>query len=410
MNKLLYILVTVLLFNACQSNKNKKTVIDEHSAEYALDYQGVYKGTLPCADCSGIKATLTLGHDKTFIYETININKKDGCSVHKGSYSVNENVLTIKENRKPKHFLVGESSLIFLDENLKPNTGKLAKHYQLKKQRKFIYQGKYKTYYELEDDYKQTLSLLQKGKNYEVNFSASKVKDRAGCQFSGIGKIKKDTLWVNIANKKDKEILMYIAPSHDNLGVEVFTPNFEERFSMMSYCGGGASLAGKYFKNTITSNNIGVFNSQTSINEVLHTVPFAQVHKKVGSGEYIGDIYDDYEIFTQNHKLLYTLTPKDTAKTEQKINRILVNSPFFKTNKGINVKSTYGDIKKAYTVNEIVPTREHIVLTVDEINASFSISKNKLQKGWWNDKSKMVNENKIPLSTQVDGFFLWWKY
>ncbi|WP_275552723.1 copper resistance protein NlpE N-terminal domain-containing protein [Tenacibaculum piscium] len=57
MNKLLYILVTVLLFNACQSNKNKKTVIDEHSAEYALDYQGVYKGTLPCADCSGIKYT-----------------------------------------------------------------------------------------------------------------------------------------------------------------------------------------------------------------------------------------------------------------------------------------------------------------------------------------------------------------
>ncbi|MFH6971249.1 hypothetical protein [Flavobacterium petrolei] len=93
----------------------------------------------------------------------------------------------------------------------------------------------------------------------------------------------------------------------------------------------------------------------------------------------------------------------------QKINRVLINSPFFKTEKGISKNSTYADIKKAYPITKIEPTEGHIVLTVNEIHASFSIAKSKLSKDWWNAKTKSVNTNSIPLNAKIDDFILWWK-
>ncbi|PID94077.1 MAG: hypothetical protein CSA95_04790 [Bacteroidetes bacterium] len=408
MKKLLYLLAIISLFSACNSNK-KRTTIDEHSAENALDYEGVYKGTYPCADCSGIEASLTLNTDKTFVYEILYMGEKDGRFVYKGHYTVNKNIATIQVDGRPVHFFVGESALILLGEDLKPNTGELAHYYQLKKQRTFHYEGEYETFNEEKGGYTQTLSIHPKGADYEVIFSASKVKERENCRFSGIANLKKDTLWVNISNEADKEVRMYIAPSHDNLGVEVFTSNFDERFYMMRYCGGGSSLAGKYLKNRITANSIGVFNAQQTIAEVLHTLPDTQTQKKEGKGEFAEDQYDDYEIYTRNNQLLFTLTPKDTGDIYQKINRVWINSPSFRTEKGINTSSTYGDLKKAYTISNIVPTREHIVFEVEELNASFSIAKSKLKKGWWDDQAKKVNEHKIPTNAPIDHFILWWK-
>ncbi|PIE50152.1 MAG: hypothetical protein CSA38_04470 [Flavobacteriales bacterium] len=409
MKKIAYLLLISLSFVACNPNKDKQPKTDEHSAEYALNYEGVYKGTYPCADCSGIQVSLTLNTDKTFRYETVYLGKKDGRFVHKGNYTIKENILTIQENDQPIHFAVGESALTLLGNDLKPNTGELASFYLLKKQKKFDYQGQYETYNDKKGEYFQRLSIQPKEKNYEVVFSASKVKDKENCHFSGIGNIKNDTLWVNIAHEDNKEILMYIAPSHDNLGVEVFTKNFEERAKMMFYCSGGSSLAGQYIKNEVTANSIGRFTNQNTIAEVLQTLPNAQIEKKIGHGEFKEDVYDDYQIFGTNSQPLFTVTPKDTADVHQKINRVLIHTPFFRTDKGINSKSTYGDIKNAYTITKIEPTREHIVLIVNEMNANFSIAKTKLQEGWWNEETKSVNEDKIPVDAQVDSFILWWK-
>ncbi len=135
MKKIFYLLVIALIFNACNTDKKKKnSTIDEHSAEYSLDYEGIYKGTYPCADCSGIQVSLTLNTNKTFVYEMIYLDKKNEHFVYKGNYSVKENILTIKENDKPTYFFIGENTLTLLDKDLKPNTGKLANYYKLKKQ------------------------------------------------------------------------------------------------------------------------------------------------------------------------------------------------------------------------------------------------------------------------------------
>ncbi len=80
-------------------------------------------------------------------------------------------------------------------------------------------------------------------------FSASKIRGRAGCSFSGVAKLKDNQLWLDISLPDEKkEILMYIKPVKNNIAVDVFTLNFDKRFRMMFYCRGGASLAGEYQK------------------------------------------------------------------------------------------------------------------------------------------------------------------
>ena len=39
---------------------------DGHNAQNSLDWAGTYEGTLPCADCPGIKTTITLKDDNTY--------------------------------------------------------------------------------------------------------------------------------------------------------------------------------------------------------------------------------------------------------------------------------------------------------------------------------------------------------
>ncbi|PIE62084.1 MAG: hypothetical protein CSA25_06920 [Desulfobacter postgatei] len=390
-------LCLLFVFSACQFNNTAVTV----------DYAGVYKGTLPCADCGGIESKLTLNKDQRFIYERTYIGK-DGRFTDTGRYTVNEKILTIQENNTPVHFFIGERDLLFLNNDLKPAQGVLAPYYTLKKQGKFTYPGRYETFSEGEGAYKQILFISPKGKEYQVEFSASKVGGVENCHFSGTAWLENGTLWANISTDETQEILMYIVPTHDNLGVDVFTPDFEDRFHLMRYCRGGASLSGEYIKNTITADSVGVFNTSTTIEDVLQTLPLTQVNKKHDTGEFADDVYDDYEVCTRHNQHLFTLTPRVTGDIRQKIDRVFIKSPFFKTAKGIHMNSTYQDIKNAYTITEIMPDIKHIVLVVDEINASFSIPKTALQEGWWDNITKTVNRDKIPCTAQIDSFILWW--
>ncbi len=276
----------------------------------------------------------------------------------------------------------------------------------------FSYEGTYeslpaKHYLE---GYKQSLTIKkQENDKYEVKFLGSIVNGVRGCSFIGKGVIKNDTLWVDVSlEDEDKEILMIIIPTHDQLGVDVFTKNYDERFRLMLFCNGGGSLAGEYIKNSITENSIGTFTQKNTISDVLHNTPLEQIKKKKGVGEFKDDIYDDYEIYSRNGQHLFTVTPKDTGNINQKINRVLIAHPIFKTDKGIHCKSTYQDIKNAYKITKIVPTREHIVIIVKELNACLSIPKTSLKKGWWNEKTKTVNVSKIPNNAQISSLVLWW--
>jgi len=62
-NIIFFLLIIVLV--SCSSNKNNKNTLSNNQVLFADNNSAiVFEGTLPCADCDGIKTTLTLFQNK----------------------------------------------------------------------------------------------------------------------------------------------------------------------------------------------------------------------------------------------------------------------------------------------------------------------------------------------------------
>lgn len=86
------------------------------TSENALDWAGTYEATIPCADCPGIKTSLTLNDDKTFSIseEYLERNSKNQ---DKGSFTwdATGSMITLKGKSANYKYKVGENMLIQLD-------------------------------------------------------------------------------------------------------------------------------------------------------------------------------------------------------------------------------------------------------------------------------------------------------
>lgn len=107
--------------------------IDMHNAENALDYEGIYEGVFPAADCPGIEITLTLNSDKTFTQRYVYIDRENSFE-EKGTYTLERNLLTLKaKNKEISYYKVGENNLRKLMADKQEITGELADHFILRK-------------------------------------------------------------------------------------------------------------------------------------------------------------------------------------------------------------------------------------------------------------------------------------
>ncbi|MBP6116949.1 MAG: copper resistance protein NlpE N-terminal domain-containing protein [Neisseriaceae bacterium] len=116
------------------------TAVDsEHNAQNALDWAGTYEGTLPCADCEGIKTTLVLNADGS--YERTSEYLKDvqpgeeNTFTDKGQFTWNEagNIVILDEASDRTQYFVAENRLEMRDQEGTAITGALADQYILQK-------------------------------------------------------------------------------------------------------------------------------------------------------------------------------------------------------------------------------------------------------------------------------------
>ena len=150
MKRILFICVSLFLFSCkneiqqvdeIKSDSITKKVVDTLSvsdnSQNSLDWEGTYKGIIPCADCEGIKTEITIKYDLTYVIKTIYLGKADGKTFEKTGRFVWDKTgsnITLEElNGKPSQYKVGENQLIQLDLEGKIITGALAEKYVLKK-------------------------------------------------------------------------------------------------------------------------------------------------------------------------------------------------------------------------------------------------------------------------------------
>lgn len=108
---------------------------DMHNSQISLDWQGTYKGVVPCADCEGIETEITLNKDSTFVMHTKYLGKaKQKVFEQNGTFSWDESgsIIVLQDLKiKPNEYMVGENTLMQLDLEGNRITGELADKYVL---------------------------------------------------------------------------------------------------------------------------------------------------------------------------------------------------------------------------------------------------------------------------------------
>lgn len=106
-----------------------------HTSRTALDWAGIYAGVLPCADCPGLRETITLNKDSTYEITTQYVDRGDQIFRRGNEFSwVDDNTIRLEGMRGgPTLYRVGENQLTQLGMDGKPITGPLAVRFILKK-------------------------------------------------------------------------------------------------------------------------------------------------------------------------------------------------------------------------------------------------------------------------------------
>lgn len=110
---------------------------EAHHAQNNRDWPGIYRGFLPCDDCKGVKTTLALNKNSSYILLTQYVGKSEREFVEKGNFTSgntsNTLVLTPRNSSASRQYSVGENMLIQLDDNGNRVSGKLADRYILRR-------------------------------------------------------------------------------------------------------------------------------------------------------------------------------------------------------------------------------------------------------------------------------------
>ena len=127
---------------ACGSGKEiqetaQTNITYSDNSKTSLDWAGVYKGTLPCADCEGIETRISLQSNNSFNLSSKYLGKEENASVfNEGAFEWNHegSKISLMENGKIiQQYQVGENVLFYLDQEGKRITGALAEKYILTK-------------------------------------------------------------------------------------------------------------------------------------------------------------------------------------------------------------------------------------------------------------------------------------
>lgn len=144
MYKILFLLASAVVTGSCGGNAQKNVadssrptkqsvlVPDMHTAETSLDYVGTYKGTFPAADGPGIEVRLTLRPDGHYDQHLKYIDRGSEFD-EKGEYTVEGNLLILKEKNDISYYKVEENRLRRLDADRQSICGPLAARYILQK-------------------------------------------------------------------------------------------------------------------------------------------------------------------------------------------------------------------------------------------------------------------------------------
>lgn len=157
----------------------------------------------------------------------------------------------------------------------------------------------------------------------------------------------------------------------------------------------------------IGKQHVGLLTDSTQVKELKAVFSNDSVVERLLDNEFTFN-RTDIDIFDKTGKLLLTLTPKTVQDSTSTIETIKVIDPRFKTDKGLNTKSTFGDVKNNYKISSIQNTIKNVVVFVNEINVFITIDKKELPAELQFDMNAKIEAIQIPEKAKIKYFMIGW--
>ncbi|WP_431162768.1 hypothetical protein [Flagellimonas beolgyonensis] len=141
--------------------------------------------------------------------------------------------------------------------------------------------------------------------------------------------------------------------------------------------------------NIIKNDSVDEVKLGMDISDFLNTKsPLYQIKKETLNLE--GDDYPIFNVY-ENSELIYAVEPNENG---EKVWRIWLYGQRFKTDSGIGVGNTLGDLRNEYTISDISTAEGSIVVFVNEIEVGFDLRVSQVDIEWWNNMNlEELNDN-----------------
>ena len=158
----------------------------------------------------------------------------------------------------------------------------------------------------------------------------------------------------------------------------------------------------------ITTNSAGLLTDSTMIRELKTVFINDSLSRFIGGDEFTGNTNTISVYEKESGALLLELDPNTALDSLSTIRTVRIMDPRFKNQDGINTLSTFGDLNSNYSISSVQNTLRSLIISVDEINAYFTISKKELPEEMRYNMNKKIEAISIPESAKIKGFYLQW--
>ena len=157
----------------------------------------------------------------------------------------------------------------------------------------------------------------------------------------------------------------------------------------------------------ITNHSIGLLTDSTQVYELKEIFGNDSL-VNYSDGEKFTLDFNNIDVYSKEGEKLLTLTPKTLGDSTAVIESVQIFSPKYKTEKTISTESSFKEIADNYKISKISNIINNLVLSVDELNASFTIDKEELPANLRFNMDLNIEKSQIPDKAKIKHFFVYW--
>ncbi|WP_296316873.1 hypothetical protein [Winogradskyella sp. UBA3174] len=153
--------------------------------------------------------------------------------------------------------------------------------------------------------------------------------------------------------------------------------------------------------------NIGLLTDSTTVKELDSIFKNDSIVRYISGDEFAGAI-NSIEIFEKGGKKLLDLSPREALDSTAVISTVRFIDGRYMTKKKISTLSTFKDINEAYTISKIDNLINSILVSVNELNATFTIDKKELPASLRFNMEMTIDPLQIPEKARIKFFMVHW--